>query len=340
MSILRGGHSRISSFETMNCIAFSKMHLILNPEGMSLPYMIAPRRFLPSIPSLLALEAVDRLGSASAAALDLNLTQSAISRQLKQLEQQMEVDLIARDQMRMQLTPAGASFAKEARAILSRLAQASVKLRANPDGGSLNLSILASFGLHWLAPRLKDFVGKNPGITVNLQTHNLPFSFDAGTAQAAIHYGNRDWPGVDYLPLMPKHVLPVCAPELLDRPLERPLTNPADLLNYPLLHLETHPDSWEQWFALHDVAADRLQGMLFDQSSAMTQAAVHGLGIALLPTFLADAEIAVGRLKLAIADDPVTLGEYFLVWPAEHADDYPLMKFRDWLLGQIAAEES
>lgn len=297
--------------------------------------MIAPRRFLPSISSLLALEAVDRLGSASAAAEDLNLTQSAISRQLKQLEQQMEVDLVARDQMRMQLTPGGANYAKEARAILSRLAQASIKLRANPDGGSLNLSILASFGLHWLAPRLKGFVGQHPGITVNLQTHNLPFSFEAGTAQAAIHYGTRDWPGVQYLPLMPKHVLPVCAPDLLPSPLHRP----QDLLDYPLLHLETHPDSWEQWFGLHDVEAARLQGMLFDQSSAMTQAAVHGLGIALLPTFLAEGEIAAGRLQLAISGAPVTLGEYFLVWPAEHADDYPLMQFRNWLLDQIKAEE-
>ncbi|MFT6458567.1 LysR substrate-binding domain-containing protein [Pseudophaeobacter arcticus] len=298
--------------------------------------MIAPRRFLPSISSLLALEAVDRLGSASAAAEDLNLTQSAISRQLKQLEQQMEVDLIARDQMRMQLTPGGANYAKEARAILSRLAQASIKLRANPDGGSLNLSILASFGLHWLAPRLKDFVGQHPGITVNLQTHNLPFSFAAGTAQAAIHYGTRDWPGVEYLPLMPKHVLPVCAPGLLSVP----LSEPVELLSYPLLHLETHPDCWEQWFALHDVAAVRLQGMLFDQSSAMTQAAVHGLGIALLPTFLAESEIAAGRLQLAITGAPITLGEYFLVWPPDHADDYPLIQFRNWLLAQIAAEES
>ncbi|WP_122074724.1 LysR substrate-binding domain-containing protein [Pseudophaeobacter sp. EL27] len=298
--------------------------------------MIAPRRFLPSISSLLALEAVDRLGSASAAAEDLNLTQSAVSRQLKQLEQQMEVDLIARDQMRLQLTPGGANYAKEARAILSRLAQASIKLRANPDGGSLNLSILASFGLHWLAPRLKDFVGQHPGITVNLQTHNLPFSFEVGTAQAAIHYGTRDWPGVEYLPLMPKHVLPVCAPGLV--PAE--LSSPKDLLGFPLLHLETHPDSWEQWFGLHDVEVARLQGMLFDQSSAMTQAAVHGLGIALLPTFLAESEIAAGRLQLAIKGPPVTLGEYFLVWPPELGDDYPLIQFRNWLLVQIAAEET
>ncbi|MFW8596127.1 LysR substrate-binding domain-containing protein [Cribrihabitans neustonicus] len=296
--------------------------------------MIAPRRFLPSIPSLLALEAVDRLGSASAAAEDLALTQSAVSRQLKQLEAQMGVALIVRGEMRMQLTPAGAGFAKEARAILSRLAQASVKLRANPDGGSLNLSILPSFGLHWLAPRLKDFVATHPGITVNLQTHNLPFDFGAGTAQAAIHYGRRDWPAVEYLPLMPKHVLPVCAPGLMDKAAVRP----DELLNYPLLHLETHPDCWEQWFAQHGVRAEKLRGMLFDQSSAMTQAAVHGLGLALLPDFLAGNEITQGRLVQAIEGEPVTLGEYFLVWPPEHAADYPLIQFREWLLRQIAAE--
>nr|WP_259975343.1 hypothetical protein [Leisingera aquaemixtae] len=73
---------------------------------------------------------------------------------------------------------------------------------------------------------------------------------------------------------MPKHVLPVCAPGLMDGPVARP----AELLDYPLLHLETHPDCWEQWFHLHDVPAAKLRGMLFDQSSAMTQGAVHGLG--------------------------------------------------------------
>lgn len=296
--------------------------------------MIAPRRFLPSIPSLLALEAVDRLGSASAAAEDLSLTQSAVSRQLKQLEEQMGVDLIARDQMRMQLTPAGAGFAREARAILTRLAQASVKLRANPDGGSFTLSILPSFGLHWLAPRLRDFAAQHPGITVNLHTHNLPFSFDAGSAQAAIHYGGRDWPGVEYMPLMPKHVLPVCAPGLMAAPAE----SPAALLQFPLLHLETHPDCWEQWFTLHDVTAPKLKGMLFDQSSAMTQGAVHGLGVALLPDFLAENEIAQGRLMLAMQGPAVSLGEYFLVWPAEHAEDYPLIKFREWLAAQLQQE--
>ncbi len=292
--------------------------------------MLVSRRFLPTIPSLLALEAVDRLGSASAAADDLALTQSAVSHQLKQLEAQMGVDLISRDQMRLQLTPAGAEFAQEARYLLERLGRASVKLRANPTGGSLNLSILPSFGLNWLAPRLKDFVRAHPEITVNLQTHNLPFSFEASQAQAAIHYGTRDWPDVNYLPLMPKHVLPVCAPALIDTPAR----HAKDLLQHPLLHLETHPDSWEQWFGLHGVATSKLEGMLFDQSSTMTQAALHGLGIALLPTFLAEDEIAQGRLCLAIPGPAVSLGEYFLVWPEKQATNYPRIKFHEWLMTQ------
>lgn len=296
--------------------------------------MIAQRRFLPSISSLLALEAVERLGSASAAAEDLSLTQSAVSHQLKQLEAQMGVDLISRDQMRLQLTVAGAEFAREARFLLGRLAQASIKLRANPQGGGLNLSILPAFGLNWLAPRLKDFVGQNPDVTVNLQTHNLPFSFETSQAQAAIHYGARDWAGVEYMPLMPKYVLPVCAPGLLSTEVSRP----EGLLGYPLLHLESHPDSWEQWFALHGVEVSKLEGMLFDQSSTMTQAAVHGLGIALLPTFLAEEEIERGRLCLAIEGPATSLGEYFLVWPENAPVGAPLAKFRDWLTGQIAQD--
>lgn len=293
--------------------------------------MIAQRRFLPSISSLLALEAVDRLGSASAAAEDLSLSQSSVSHQLKQLEAQMGVDLISRDQMRLQLTAAGAEFAREARFLLGRLAQASIKLRANPQGGGLNLSILPAFGLNWLAPRLKDFVSQHPDITINLQTHNLPFSFETSQAQAAIHYGERDWSGVDYMPLMPKHVLPVCAPGLLDAPISRP----EGLLGYPLLHLESHPDSWEQWFGLHGVQVSKLEGMLFDQSSTMTQAVVHGLGIALLPTFLAEEEIERGRLCLAIEGPITSLGEYFLVWPENEAYGAPLVKFREWLKDQV-----
>ncbi|UWQ91685.1 LysR family transcriptional regulator [Rhodobacteraceae bacterium M382] len=297
--------------------------------------MIAPRRLLPSVPSLLALEAVDRLGSASAAAEDLSLTQSAISRQLKQLEEQMEVELISRDQMRLRLTPAGSEFAREARFLLSRLAQASVKLRANRAGTSLDLSILPSFGLGWLAPRLRDFARLHPDITVNLQTHTLPFDFGTRAAQAAIHYGKRDWPDVEYVRLMSKRVRPVCAPSLIGEG----VLQSADLLGMPLLHLQDHPDRWERWFAHQGVQAKDLQGMLFDQSVTMTQAAVHGLGVALLSTFQAQEEVDRGRLCYATQDTAVAMGDYFLVWPRAETGQQSLTAFRTWLVSQALQEE-
>ncbi len=292
--------------------------------------MISQRRFLPSISSLLALEAVSRLGSASAAAKDLSLTQSAVSHQLKQLEAQMGVDLIARDRLKLTLTPAGQEFVQEARFLLERLSQASIKLRANPMGGSLNLSILPAFGSHWLAPKLRDFIRLYPSVSVNLQTHNLPFSFDNSPSHAAIHYGTRDWPDVNYLQLLQNYVVPVCAPGFLNGPTESAQT----LLSHSLLHLETRPDAWEQWFEHLGHPVSGLRGSLFDQSSTMSQAAVHGLGIALLPTFLAQEEIERGRLVLAYDGPPISLGEYFLVWPERHPQYEPLSHFRDWLTRQ------
>ncbi len=111
-----------------------------------------PRRYLPPIPALMALEAVARLGTASAAADELSLTQGAISRALQGLEGQLGVTLIRREKQRLHLTPAGQDYVAEVRKALNLLASASITLRANPTGGSLNLSILPAFGMHWLAP--------------------------------------------------------------------------------------------------------------------------------------------------------------------------------------------
>ncbi|HOZ33302.1 MAG TPA: LysR family transcriptional regulator, partial [Tabrizicola sp.] len=116
--------------------------------------MMLPRRYLPPIPALMALEAVDRLGTASAAAEELSLTQGAISRSLQGLESQLGVPLMIRERQRLRLTPAGHDYVAEVRKALHLLASASLGLRANPTGGSLNLAILPAFGMHWLAPRL------------------------------------------------------------------------------------------------------------------------------------------------------------------------------------------
>lgn len=292
--------------------------------------MIAPRRFLPSISALLAFEAVARLGTATEAAHELALTQSAISRQIKTLEEQLGVALMARHGRRLTLTQAGQDYVVQVRDILHRLAQASVSARTNPGGGTLNLAILPAFGMHWLAPRLREFARTHPEVTVNLSTRLHPFAFATSRFDAAIHFGHEDWPGVRYLPLLPETVVPVCAPDLL----AAPLADAAEMLRQPLLHLETRPRGWARWLAALGVEAEPPVGMMFDQFSTMAQAAIHGLGVALLPTFFARPYLRDGQLVLAATQTTQSIGNYYLVWPDDRDETAALVSFRNWLAQQ------
>lgn len=290
------------------------------------------RRYLPSMPSLLALEAVDRTGSASAAAAELNLTQGAISRQLQAFEAQIGVALIQRENHRLRLTPAAQDYCREIRRALQALSQASLTLRANPEGGALNLAILPAFGMHWLAPRLADFAARHPEVTVNLSTRLRPFDFANSHFDAAIHYGRQDWPGAAYLPLLQEDLIAVASPALLKAPLQRA----DDIISYPLLQLESRTGDWGRWLAHHGQPHQRPAAMLFDQFATMTQAAIHGLGAALLPRFLIESDLASGRLVPAFGPAIQSLGSYYLVWPKDRPERSPLTSFRSWLCGQIA----
>ena len=292
--------------------------------------MIAPRRFLPSTGALMAFEAVARLGSATAAAQELSLTQSGVSRQLRSLETQIGAALVQREGRALVLTPVGREYARTVREILHRLAAASVAARTNPDGGTLNLAILPAFGMHWLAPRLRDFAQAHPEVTVHLSTRLHPFSFGQSAFDAAIHFGREDWPGVRYLPLMPETVVPVCAPGMI----AAPLSDPREILRHPLLHLETRPRAWTRWLAALGIVQDPPQGMVFDQFSTMAQAAIHGLGVALLPTFFADPYLADGQLVLASERTSESIGSYYLVWPEDRAETAALSSFKTWLEAQ------
>ncbi|QUJ75447.1 LysR family transcriptional regulator [Sulfitobacter albidus] len=292
--------------------------------------MIAPRRYLPSVSALVAFEACARLGSATRAATELSLTQSAISRQIKALETQLGAQLMSRQGRQLVLTQAGTEYVREVREVLGRLAQASINAATERQSGELTLAILPAFGMHWLAPRLSDFSAAHPEITVNLSTRLRPFSLGPSPFDAAIHFGHEDWPGVHYLPLMPEIVVPVCAPDLPGAPFE----DAGALLSHPLLHLETRPRAWARWFDGVGHGGEPPQGMVFDQFATMAQAAVHGLGIALLPTFVADPYLKGGQLTLASDKTNESIGSYFLVWPDDRPPPAALVAFCDWLRPQ------
>ncbi|MCR9125871.1 MAG: LysR family transcriptional regulator [Rhodobacteraceae bacterium] len=299
--------------------------------------MIAPRRLLPSIASLRALEALDRLGSASAAAGELSLTQSAVSRQLQALERQLGAALIMRDGKSLTLTPAARDYAAEVREALNRIAQAAVRLQVNPPGGTLNLAILPAFGMRWLMPRLPDFAKRNPDVTINMATRLERFNFYAEPFDAALHFGEGDWPDTDRLLLKTERVLPVCAPSLVQG---RALGDPAAVLDLPLLHIQTRPQAWRDWLGQAGVQAkDALPGTMYDQFATITQAALHGLGMALMPDYLVEQDLAAGRLIAPLGPAIEARGAYHLVWPRSRNRHAALEKFRAWLADQAEPED-
>lgn len=295
--------------------------------------MLPARRFLPSLSLLTAFEAAARTGSITAAARELDLTQSAVSRQIKALENQLGVELFLRERQTIRLTVAGDSYAREIREALRRISSASLNLRANPHGGTLNLAILPTFGARWLAPRLGQFLAANPGITINLVTRLSPFDFRLDSIDAAIHFGDAVWPGAELTLLMQEETVPACSPEFKRA---HGIEVPSDLLHVPLLHLTTRPDAWERWFTETGVAFESVHGMLFDQFATASQAAIGGLGVALLPTFLIQVELKRGELVPAVNRPMQSAQRYYLAFPRERAAYPPLVAFREWIVRELS----
>ncbi len=297
--------------------------------------MLTPRRFLPSLSLLAAFEAAARTQSITLAARELSLTQSAVSRQIRALEEQLGVALFIRERQSIRLTVGGAGYVREVRAALAMISSASLNLRANPSGGALTLAILPTLGTRWLAPRLRGFLSRHTGITINLVTRLTRFDFAVEAIDAALHFGQPDWPGCGFAHLRDEVVLPVCSPALQA---QLRYATPSDLLQGPLLHLASRPDAWERWFAAQDVTARHVRGMLFDQFATLAQAAVSGLGVALMPRFLFQDELRSGKL-VPVLDLPVKSdGAYYLCWPDGQKDYPPLVAFRNWICAEAAGE--
>ncbi|UWP96070.1 LysR family transcriptional regulator [Aliiroseovarius crassostreae] len=281
------------------------------------------RRFSPSTSCLAAFEAVARLGSVSDAAQELDLTQSAVSRQVQKLEAQVGQGLFLRDRKRLVLTEPGARYAEEIRMALAQITNATIALQTNPEGGVFNLAILPSFGTHWLAPRLPEFMAEHPGITLTLSTRTAPFAFAGEAFHGAIHFGRDDWDGAGAVKLWEEQALAVGAPGLLAQ---------MDGAEAPRLALETRPDAWAAWERAHTRAPGARPAMVVDQFATMLRAAQAGLGIALMPDFLVERALEEGSLEQLPGSVPVSVGSYYLVWP-ENGADYPgLIAFKDWLI--------
>lgn len=302
--------------------------------------ILRQRQFLPNLSLLLAFDAVMRRGSVTGAAQDLGLTQSTVSRLIQSLESQLGTDLFIRHKKRLTPTEAAQRYFRDISGALDIIQRAGMSLIANPDGGTLDLAVLPTFATRWLAPRLPDFLSRNPGVSVNLTTRFTTFSFETEPFDAVIFFGRDDWPGARHLKLFEERLTACVAPQFLAG---HPIAGTGDLAGAVLLQLATRPGAWADWFAGQEAGPNARQpegtgSMVVDQFSMMIQVAISGMGVALLPDYLARIEIAEGRLMPVLRPGVPGRGAYWLAWPDRKAGLKPLEAFRTWLAGRMAQD--
>ena len=294
--------------------------------------MLGPRQLIPSTSMLMAFDAAARSGSFTLAAKELNLTQGGVSRQINALETQLGIQLFTREGRSVHLNEAGDIYAKEVALALQTIRNASLNAISAPFGRVLNFSILPTFGMRWLMPRFPEFLKLNPQLTVNFSTNVSSFDFQEENIHAAIHYGNADWPDADCTFLMREDAIPVAAPVLASRAASQNNFNqPADIMTMPLLHLDTRPLGWKDWFDQNGVDAPLAAGMVFDQWALVIQAAIAGMGAALVPRFLIEAELAKGDL-IPLSPTPLSSDDgYYFVTPKNRSTYVPAVALKNWL---------
>jgi len=291
---------------------------------------------LPSLNGLRAFEAAARHLSFTQAASELNVTQTAISHQIKRLEQELGVRLFVRQNRSLTLTPEASQYLPGVRAAFNDLKLATDRLLRKDQDHVLTVSTLASLAAKWLLPRLSAFQEAHPGIDVRITTSTSLVDFQRDNVDAGIRYGRGQWPGVRADWLMADEAFPVCSPALANG--TRPLKCPEDLRDHVLLHTSNaNSDDWRLWLTAAGLPADlsKQPGVTFDLIFMTIQAAIDGIGVAMGRTSYVQDDIAKGRLvapfKIALPAD----AGFYLVSPQARADSPKLSAFRDWLVTSV-----
>ncbi|HGM5550604.1 TPA: LysR family transcriptional regulator [Pseudomonas putida] len=290
------------------------------------------RRKIPSTTALISFEAAARHESFTKAAEELSLTQGAICRQIASLEDFLSVELFRRSRRGVKLTEAGLSYSRRVATQLDAVERDTLSVMGQQGTNVIELAVVPTFGTQWLLPRLKDFQLKHPEVTVNLTNRTRPFLFADTDFDAAIYFGDADWSGTESHRLMGENPMPVCGPALLG---SRTHLTPDEIAELPLLQQTTRPYAWRQWFNSQHLNIPRdMTGPRYELFSMLAQAAMHDMGIALIPPFLIQRELAEKRLVIANPNALSSIKAYYLMIPERKVESASLKAFRDWLVNQ------
>jgi LysR family transcriptional regulator of beta-lactamase len=279
--------------------------------------------------ALRAFEASARHLNFTRAALELNVTQAAVSQQVRALEARLGCTLFKR-------LPRGLAITEEGLALLPVLSDAFGRIESvlkQFEGGHfhevLTVGVVGTFAIGWLMPRLKRFRQDYPFVELRLLTHNNLVDLAGEGLDGAIRFGAGAWPGTDNVLLLEAPLAVLCAPGIAQR-----LGEPRDLAVQTLLR-SYRSDEWPVWFAAAGLAPRAINGPIFDSSRLMVEAAVQGAGVALAPPRMFARELAAGLL-VRVFDVEVSTGSYWLSWLKARQPPPAMQAFRAWLLKEVA----
>lgn len=288
------------------------------------------RRKIPSNSALLAFEVSARHGSFARAAEELALTEGAISRQISRLEAFLGVTLFERVGNRVRLLPNGERYAVQVRESLDRLERDSQYLMGQPNGGAnIDIATIPTFATRWLIPRLGRFREKHRNIIVHLAERMEPFVLAGSGFDAAIHFDHPAWTGMRTHRLLQETLVPVCHPTLLGS-----AKVPPTLDELPRLHRRQNPDAWQRYAQEAGIVlTNPAIGPRYDLHVMLIEAALAGLGVALVPRLYVEAELAEGRLVAPWPDGQSISKTFCLILPEPiRLSDGPIQDFANWLL--------
>ncbi|WP_287881841.1 LysR substrate-binding domain-containing protein [Aquitalea sp.] len=288
------------------------------------------RRRIPSNSALQAFEAAARHGSFARAAEELALTEGAVSRQIGRLEVFLGVALFERVGNRVRLAPNGKRYAAQVREVLDRLERDSLYLMGQPiEGGSIDIAAIPTFATRWLIPRLKHFQNQHPNITVHIAERMEPFILAGSGFDAAIHFAHPAWAGMHLHHLLEEVLVPVCSPALLAE-----ADAGISLDELPRLHRRQNPDAWQVYAQEAGIVlTNSAVGPRYDLHSMLIEAALAGLGVALVPRLYVVDELEQGRLVAPWPDGKAITKKFCLVLPEPiELSEGPLQAFAQWIL--------
>jgi len=291
------------------------------------------RRFMPSFAVLRSFECAARHQSFTLAAEELSLTQSAISRQIKELELAIGADLFRRVGRRVELTERGSLFAADLRFDLERIRSTVFQaITASDNDTVLRIAVLPTFASRWLIPRLPDFETLHPNIQIHLTVRENTFNLVREHFDAALHFGPPVWPDGNLAELCTEVMIPVASPSLIA---SHGIFEVEHLLKSPLIHLESRPLAWNEWFSIAGVEKlEVLGGKQYGQFSMVIAGAIASLGAAILPSYLIEAELNDGRLKKISEVFLSTQNAYYIATP-KGIHNPAVEVFSTWVRAQV-----